>query len=243
MNDNKSVIIIRSLDFFYPDGRQALKDIDLDVFEGETLGIIGANGAGKTTLLLHMNGILQGSANMSVLDMQMNKRNLRAIRSKVGMVFQNPDDQLFSPTVFDDVAFAPLNLDLSKGEVEERVKAALNQVDMAHYENMFPHHLSMGEKKKISVATVLSTMCGILVLDEPTANLDPRSRKNIIELLKQLKVTKIVAGHDMELVMDICTRVVVMDHGKIVAAGKPREILLNKLLMEQHGLEAPSFLF
>jgi cobalt/nickel transport system ATP-binding protein len=180
---------------------------------------------------------------MTVLGMQMNKVNLRKIRSQVGMVFQNPDDQLFSPTVFDDVAFAPLNLNLSKEEVEQRVVSALNQVDMAHYENMFPHHLSQGEKKKISIATVLSTMCRILVLDEPTANLDPRSRRNIIELLKQLNVTKIVAGHDMELMIDICTRVIVMDHGKIAASGKPREILLNRLLMEQHGLEAPSFLF
>jgi cobalt/nickel transport system ATP-binding protein len=237
------VIKIRNLTYGYPDGKIALKDVNIDILEGETVGIVGPNGAGKTTLLLHLNGILQGNscAGIDVLGMEINKRNIRAIRSKVGLVFQNPDDQLFSSTVFDDVAFGPLNLGLPPDEVRRRVQDALENVGMRGYEEKTPHHLSTGEKKKIAIATVLSLPCEILVLDEPTSNLDPKARRNLIHLLATLPQTKIIAGHDLDLVLKLCSRVIVLDGGAVAAAGAPREIFFDRKFMEFHHMELPVF--
>jgi cobalt/nickel transport system ATP-binding protein len=235
----RKVIEIKGLNFTYPDGISALRDINLDVFEDETIGLIGPNGAGKSTFLLHLNGLLKGKGHVRILDLDINDKNLKKIRSKVGMVFQDPDSQLFMPTVFEDVAFGPMNMRLSKGEVEKAVTDALEKVDMIGFEKRLSHHLSFGEKKRISIATVLSMNPEILVLDEPSSNLDPKHRRNLINFLKELGITKIIATHDMDLVLDICTRVVLIDKGTIIADGEVTNILNNKDLLEAHDLEVP----
>lgn len=236
----KKIIRVRNLDYIYPDGTKALKGMDLDIFKGESVGLIGPNGAGKSTLLLHLNGIIKGRpGSVEVLGMKVEEKNLINIRQKVAIVFQQPEDQLFMPTVFDDVAFGPINAGYSKERVKGKVKEALKGVRMEDYEKRCSHHLSFGEKKRISLATVLSMEPEILILDEPTSNLDPRARRHLIKLLKNLNLTKIVAGHDLELILDICPRVILLDEGKIVANGGAKKILKDKSLMESHGLEVP----
>ncbi|MFH1901543.1 MAG: ABC transporter ATP-binding protein [Candidatus Omnitrophota bacterium] len=233
------IIKVRNLQYSYPDGTKALCGVDLDIFEGESVGLIGPNGAGKSTLLLHLNGILQGGSKVEITGLEINNKNLNFIRSKVGLVFQDPEDQLFMPTVFDDVAFGPINLDLKLEEVRGRVKKALQEIGMLDLAERVTHHLSFGEKKRISIATVLSMNPEILVLDEPSSNLDPKSRKDLIELLKKFNHTKIIAGHDLELILDTCGRVIVLDKGRIVTNGDSKEVLSNRSLMESHGLGVP----
>jgi cobalt/nickel transport system ATP-binding protein len=230
------VIEIEGLSFSYPDGQQALQEVNLVVHAGESVAIIGPNGAGKSTLLLHFNGILRGNSKVRICGLPAEDRNLKEIRRRVGMVFQDPEDQLFSPTVFDDVAFGPINMGCSKAEVERRVKQALERVGMSGYEQRSPYHLSVGEKKKVAIATVLSMEPEILVLDEPTSNLDPRSKWNLIKLLQGLCITKIVATHDLELVRALCHRTVMLDHGKVVADGSTEVILSDLSLLQAHGL-------
>ncbi len=234
----KEIIKIRGLKYTYPDGTRALEGIDLGILEGESVGLIGPNGAGKSTLLLHLNGILPGCGQVEIMGLEINK-NPDLIRSKVGLVFQDPEDQLFMPTVFDDVAFGPINLGWKQEKVKEQVEKALKEVDVLDLATRVTHHLSFGEKKRISIATILSMNPDILVLDEPSSNLDPKSRKDLIGRLKKFHHTKIVAGHDLELILDICGRVIVLNKGKIVANGDTKEILNNKPLMEFHGLEVP----
>jgi cobalt/nickel transport system ATP-binding protein len=200
------------------------------------VAIIGPNGAGKSTLLLHLNGILHSNGAVMIFAKQVNDENLRWVRSQVGLVFQNPDDQLFSPTVFDDVAFGPINMGYSKEEVGNSVTRALDWVGMAGYEPRSPHHLSVGEKKRIAIATVLSMSPEILVLDEPTSNLDPRSRWSLTTLLKKLPMTKIVATHDLELVRALCPRAIVVDQGRVIADGVTSDILADNALLAAHGL-------
>ena len=233
------VIEIDNLVYTYPDGQQALKGVNLRVWEGEKVAIIGPNGAGKTTLLLHLNGILNGDGMVQVMGMEVRGRHLGAIRAKVGMVFQDPDDQLFSPTVFEDVAFGPLHSGLPEEEVRRRVRRALAQVGMEGFENRMPHHLSLGERKRIAIATVLSMDPAILVLDEPSSELDPRSRRSLIQLLERLPQTMLVASHDMRLVRDLCPRTVIMDEGRIVADGPTGRLLADAELLVRHGLEPP----
>jgi len=242
-NIPRTVIEINDLTAIYPDGKIALNGVTIDVRDGETVGIVGPNGAGKTTLLLHFNGVLSSadSKAVRVLGMAVTKKNLHAIRSRVGLVFQNPDDQLFSPTVFDDVAFGPLNLGLAPDDVRARVEGALDKMGMRGYDSRTPHHLSTGEKKKIAVATALALPCEILVLDEPTSNLDPKARRNLIHLLATLPQTKIIAGHDLDLVLRLCSRVIVLDGGAVAAAGAPREIFFDRKFMEFHHMELPVF--
>jgi len=230
------VIEIEGLSFSYPDGQQALQEVNLVVHAGESVAIIGPNGAGKSTLLLHFNGILRGNSKVRICGLPAEDRNLKEIRRRVGMVFQDPEDQLFSPTVFDDVAFGPINMGCSKAEAEKRVKQALERVGMSGYERRSPYHLSVGEKKKVAIATVLSMEPEILVLDEPTSNLDPRSKWNLIKLLQGLCITKIVATHDLELVRALCHRTVMLDHGKVVADGSTEVILSDLSLLQAHGL-------
>lgn len=222
--------------FTYPDGQQALTNINLTVNVGESVALIGPNGAGKSTLLLHLNGVLHMNGAVKIFSQPVSDSNLRWVRSKVGLIFQNPDDQLFSPTVFDDVAFGPLNMGLSETEVRERVARALDWVGMAGYERRSPHHLSIGEKKRIAIATILSMSPEMLLIDEPTSNLDPRSKWSLISLLKGLPLTKIVATHDLELVSTLCSRTVVMDNGRVVADGATGDILANRELLTAHGL-------
>jgi cobalt/nickel transport system ATP-binding protein len=216
--ENK-IICIKNLHYSYPDGTRALSDINLEIQRGESLGIIGSNGAGKSTLLLHINGILQGRGEINVFGKDLTDKNLPLIRSMVGLVFQDPDNQLFMPTVFDDVSFGPINMGMQRQDVEKSVKKALKEVDMLASIKRSSHHLSVGEKKRIAIATVLSMNPQILVLDEPSSNLDPKHRRALIKLLNMLEMTKIIATHDLDLIGQTCSRVVLMEEGKIVSGG------------------------
>ncbi len=236
----KKVIEIRNLRYVYPDGTEALSQINLKISKGEAVALVGPNGAGKTTLLLHLNGILNGEGEVKILGLPITKENLREIRSKVGLVFQDPDDQLFLATVFDDVAFGPLNLGLPTEEVRERVKKALDEVGMLEAVSKSAHHLSFGEKKRVAIATVLSMNSEILAFDEPTSNLDPRSRRHLIEILKTFPQTKIFATHDINFAWEVCHRAIILDGGKIVADGPVKKIFTDQELLERHGLELPS---
>lgn len=230
------VVEIETLSFAYPDGHKALNNITLTINSGETVAIVGPNGAGKSTLLLHLNGILRGNSTVKVFGLPVEERNLRQIRQKVGIVFQEPEDQLFSPTVFDDVAFGPISLGYSETEVKHRVAQALAWVGMTGYEPRSSYRLSVGEKKRIAIATVLSMNPELLVIDEPSSNLDPRSKWSLIELLRQLPMTKVIATHDLELVKILCQRTVIMDEGTIVADGSTETILNDIPLLRGHGL-------
>jgi cobalt transport protein ATP-binding subunit len=230
----REAIRVEDLHYRYPDGTWALKGVSLRIAEGESVAIVGPNGAGKTTLLLHLNGILRGEGKVFVFGEEVTKRNLLKVRQLVGLVFQDPDDQLFMPTVLEDVAFGPLNLGLSQEEAIKRAVDALDKVGMAHAINRSPHQLSFGERKRVAIATVLAMQPKILVLDEPTANLDPRSRRQLINLLNQLDATKVVATHDLDAALRLCKRVVVMDGGRIVADGDAQSILSDANLMEAH---------
>ena len=233
------VIEIDHLVYAYPDGQQALKGVSLTVREGEKVAITGPNGAGKSTLFLHLNGILNGDGMVRVMGMEVTDGHLGAVRAKVGLVFQDPDDQLFSPTVFEDVAFGPLHMGLPEEKVRQKVLWSLAQVGMEGFEDRLPHHLSLGERKRIAIATVLSMEPAILVLDEPTSGLDPRSRRSLIRLLNELPQTMLVASHDMRLVRDLCPRTVILDEGRIVADRPTSHLLADVELLERHGLEQP----
>ncbi|MHC4591298.1 MAG: energy-coupling factor ABC transporter ATP-binding protein, partial [Planctomycetota bacterium] len=194
---------------------------------------------GKSTLLLHLNGLLEGEGRIEVCGLPVSDGRLDEVRMKVGLVFQDPDDQLFMPTVFDDVAFGPLNMDLERAEVERRGGEALREVDMQHAVERSSHHLSFGERKRVCMATVLAMSPEILALDEPTTNLDPRHRRQLIELLRGFELTTLVASHDLDAVLELCDRVVLLDGGRIVADGDARAILADRALLEAHGLELP----
>lgn len=235
------IIQITNLSFSYPDGREALAGVNLEVNPGEKVAIVGPNGAGKSTLLLHLNGTLRGHGDgqVCVAGLPVGDKTVRAVRARVGLVFQDPDDQLFSPTVLDDVAFGPLHMGLPEGEVLRRVAQALAAVGMTGYEEQMPHHLSLGERKRVAIATVLAMEPTVLVLDEPSAGLDPRARRNLIRLLRGLPQTMVVASHDMRLVWDLCPRTVILDGGRLVADGPTAQLLQDQALMEAHGLESP----
>jgi cobalt/nickel transport system ATP-binding protein len=230
---------IQDLHFSYPDGYQALKGVTLSLCQGEKVALVGPNGAGKSTLMLHLNGILGEESPVTIAGMPVGKENLPLIRALVGLVFQNPDDQLFSPTVFDDVAFGPLHMGLPEDEVYARVEEALLAVQMRDFGDRLSHHLSMGQKKRIAIATVLAMRPEILVLDEPSAGLDPRSRRSLINFLRELPITMLVSTHDLRMVQDLFPRMVIMDDGKIVADGLTRELLQDEKLLTAHGLEIP----
>ena len=231
------VLQVRDLRFDYPDGHTALRGVSLKLCEGDKAALVGPNGAGKSTLMLHLNGILEGRGEIEVGGLRLTRDNLPVIRSMVGLVFQNPDDQLFSPTVFEDVAFGPLHMGLPEEEVRARVDEALEAVRMSSYADRLSHHLSVGEKKRISIATVLSMRPSLLVLDEPSSGLDPRARRTLIHLLRELPITMLVSTHDMRLVRELFPRTIVMDDGQIVADGLTMEILEDAQLLEAHGLE------
>jgi len=234
-----NVLAVHDLQFSYHDHHNALRGVSFELCAGDKVALVGPNGAGKSTLMLHLNGILTGRGDVLVGDKRITRDNLPAIRAMVGLVFQNPDDQLFSPTVFEDVAFGPLHMGLSKEEVTARVESALNAVRMSNYRDRLSHHLSVGEKKRIAIATVLSMNPQILVLDEPSAGLDPRARRTLINLLRELPITMLVSTHDMRLVEELFPRTIVMDEGVIVADGRTKDILADAKLLEAHGLEKP----
>ncbi len=230
---------VDNLRFSYPDGQRALCGVTLSLGPGEKAALVGPNGAGKSTLMLHLNGLLQGEGEVRVCGRPLRPENLPRVRAAVGLVFQDPDDQLFSPTVFEDVAFGPLHMGLPAPQVRERVSGALHAVGMDSFAERVSHHLSLGEKKRIAIATVLSMEPEVLVLDEPTAGLDPRARRGLINLLRTLPMTVIASTHDLYFVRDLFPRTLIMDQGEIVADGPTEAILADTALLEAHGLERP----
>jgi cobalt/nickel transport system ATP-binding protein len=236
---NRTVIKVSNLNYAYPDGKQALKNVSMEIEEGECVGIIGPNGAGKSTLLLNLNGILRGKGLIEVCGLEMNDANVAEIRKKVGLVFQNPDHQLFMPTVFEDVAFGPMNLNYSKEEINWMVEKALREVDGFDFVQRASFHLSVGEKKRVSIATVLSMKPSVIAFDEPSGNLDPKHRRELIGFLKKSELTRVITSHDLDFVLEVCSRVILLDRGEIAAAGSSLEILGDQKLLETHDLEIP----
>ena len=234
---------ITGLHFAYPDGREALGGVDLTLAPGERVALLGPNGAGKTTLVLHLNGILHGGAGqveISGLPVTPGDRKaITEIRRRVGVVFQDPDDQLFMPTVAEDVAFGPANLGVRGAELATRVDEALAAVGMAEHRDHVPHHLSFGQRRRVAVATVLAMRPEILVLDEPSSNLDPASRRELAEILESLPVTVLMVTHDLPYALELCPRSVILDAGRIVADGATADLLTDRELMASHRLELP----
>ena len=234
------VLDVRGLAYAYPDGHQALFGVSLHVHAGERVALLGPNGAGKTTLILHLNGILRaGSGTVKISGLPVEKANLPEIRRRVGIVFQDPDDQLFMPTVREDVAFGPLNIGLTPDEALERVDQALAAVRMRHAVDRAPHQLSMGERRRVAVATVLAMRPRLLVLDEPSANLDPRSRRELLEILDGIDHTMVVVTHDLPFAAQLCDRAIVLSGGRVVADATCHDILADADLLAEHALELP----
>jgi cobalt/nickel transport system ATP-binding protein len=254
------LVDVKSLAYHYPDGTVALRGVSFRIADGETVGLVGPNGAGKSTLLWHLNGLLPSRRGDHYHDHGAGQRgwhrhndppavwidgltvesaNLPAIRGAVGLVFQDPDDQLFCPTVHEDVAFGPTNQGLSHDDVERRVAEALSAVDLAGLDNRLPHRLSYGERKRVCLAGVLACRPRLLVLDEPTANLDPRARRQLMRLVRQLSCAKLIASHDLEMILELCDRVILLDRGRIYADGPAKTILSDEPLLLDHGLELP----
>ncbi|MBV5319187.1 MAG: ABC transporter ATP-binding protein [Desulfobulbaceae bacterium] len=234
------IVEVQNLTHTYPDGTAAVRGISFRIHHGESVAVVGANGAGKSTLLLHLNGYLTPqSGTVRIGDFPLTRETLRDIRRTVGMIFQDPDDQLFMPTVYEDVAFGPLNLGLPLEEVEQRVQKALMRVGVEHLRERPPYKLSGGEKRAVSIATVLAMSPDILVMDEPSSNLDPRARRTLIELLAGFQHTKIIATHDLDMVLDLCSRTIVIREGQIMADGPTTEIFQNDQLLEECHLEKP----
>jgi cobalt/nickel transport system ATP-binding protein len=233
---------IKSLYFRYRNGPSVLSEVNLTIGVGERVAVIGPNGAGKSTLLFHLNGLLPETPNESpavwIAGTPVVKANFAAIRKTVGLLFQNPDDQLFCPTVGEDVAFGPQQQGLAEAVVAERVKSALESVDLAGFESRIPSELSLGEKKRACIAGLLASEPKVLALDEPTASLDPRSRRGVVNLLEKLPQSMIVATHDLALAAEACHRVVVLDGGVVQAEGEPSHILSDHALLVRHGLKA-----
>jgi cobalt/nickel transport system ATP-binding protein len=232
---------VRGLAYAYPNGPTALDGVSFDVAAGESLGLVGPNGAGKTTLFLCLAGVLAvrpGMACLAGFDPAQPAQR-RRLPAKVGIAFQNSDDQLFNTTVFDDVAFGPLNLGLAADEVRARVAEALERVGLSGFEQRVPFHLSGGEKRRVALAGVLAMRPEVLLLDEPSMYLDPRGRRELIRLINGLAVTKMIASHDLELILRTCRRVLVLDRGRVMADGPARQVLADAALMEAHGLEVP----
>lgn len=233
-------ISVTDLTFSYPGGRQALDGVNLHIGAGEQVAMFGPNGAGKTTLVLHLNGIHMPPVGAVVVGgTPLDEASVMDIRRRVGMVFQDPDDQLFMPTVRQDVAFGPANFGITGDELDERVVEALAAVEMGHAIDRAPHHLSLGERRRVAVATVLASKPEILVLDEPSSNLDPASRRELATILKSLDVTMLMVTHDLPYALELCERAVIIDAGKVVADGGTRELLGDPAMLAVHRLELP----
>jgi cobalt/nickel transport system ATP-binding protein len=233
---------VHGLRYRYPDGTPALDGVDLEIAPGEAVALIGPNGAGKSTLLLHLVGILHGEGVVEAFGLKPSGRELKVLRQRVGLLFEDPDDQLFMPRVRDDVGFGPRNMGLPPEEVARRVEQALASTGMSGAEERAPHHLSSGQKKRVALATLLAMEPELLLLDEPTSTLDPRGRRELIRILEALPVARLIATHDLELVLELCPRAVLLDGGRIVADGPSTELLSNAELVEAHGLEIPGSL-
>jgi len=228
------------LRFSYPDGHEAIKDVSFTIYRGESVGIIGANGSGKTTLLSLMMGILfPDEGEMKVGGVTVTKKTLPAVRRRLGLVFQDSDDQLFTTTVFDDVAFGPRNMSLDEKEVKARVAEALEMAGIPHLADRAPYRLSGGEKRACAIASVLSMKPDVLIMDEPSSGLDPKSRRKLIDLLNGFRLTKVITSHDLDMILQTCDRVIVLKDGKVAANGTTPEVLTNEELLEKCGLETP----
>jgi cobalt/nickel transport system ATP-binding protein len=231
----------RGLTYRYPGGHLALDSIDLHIGHGERVAVLGPNGAGKTTLMLHLNGLLGASAGaLEVAGLKVGKKTLGELRARVGLVFQDPDDQLFMPTVAEDVAFGPLNMGLGRDEVAARVGGALEAVRMSHAADRAPHQLSQGERRRVAIATVLAMDPRLLVLDEPSANLDPRARRELVELLARIDHTLLIVTHDLPFAAELCERSVILSGGRLVADAPTDELLADEDLLAAHDLELPA---
>jgi cobalt transport protein ATP-binding subunit len=241
-----NAITVDRLTYRYPDGRAALADVSFRIEEGECVGLVGPNGAGKTTLLLHLNGILPekpvAASAVSVFGLKAEREQLHEVRRMVGLLFQDPDDQLFCSTVGEDVAFGPAQFGLSEADVDARVREALASVGLSGYETRAPHHLSGGERRRVCLAGVLACHPRVLALDEPTSDLDPRGKRQLKKLLRSIDAAKLIATHDLELVVELCPRVLLLDEGRVIADGPTESILGNEELMLAHGLEKPHIL-
>jgi cobalt/nickel transport system ATP-binding protein len=258
------ILKVEHLTYRYPGGRMALCDVSFQIGMHEVVGLVGPNGAGKTTLLLHLNGLLQGVRDpqaatglggqpaaipvlaaespvspVEVLGMPVIPESVYEIRRNVGLLFQDPDDQLIAPTVREDIAFGPLNLELPREEVLNRISSSLAAVGLSGFETRRPHELSTGEKRRVCLAGILACEPGLMALDEPSSNLDPRARRGLLQILRTCSAAQLIASHDLELIVELCPRVIVLDQGRIQADGPTREILTNATLMERHGLEVP----
>jgi cobalt/nickel transport system ATP-binding protein len=235
-----AILSLKDVKYTYPDGRQALHGISFDVEPGQSVGLVGANGAGKTTLLLMLPGaLLPTSGEIRVLDMRLDKASAPAIRRHVGLVFQDSDDQLFTISVYDDVAFGPRNMGLSAAEVASAVEGALEVTGITHLSKRAPYRLSGGEKRLAAIASILSMEPELVVMDEPSSSLDPKARRKLIELLRRMPQTKLLASHDLDLVWDVCSRVIVLKDGRVAADGETKAILSDGKLLDECGLELP----
>ena len=233
-------IEVSALRFTYPDGQEALDGVDLRIEVGERIALLGPNGAGKTTLALHLNGILDAdSGSVRIGDLELNESTVGEIRRRVALVFQDPNDQLFMPTVREDVAFGPANLGLSGEDLNRRVHQALSAVEAAGLEGRVPHHLSGGEKRRAAIATVLAMRPDVLVLDEPGSGLDPAGRRELVSTLDSIDLTQVIVTHDLPFALEVCPRSVIMDHGRVVADGKTSALLADDRLLRRHRLEMP----
>jgi len=231
---------IADLVYVYPDGTKALNGFSCHALKGECVGIVGPSGAGKSTIALCMTGILlPQSGSIKIDGIELNKNNLKQIRSRIGLLFQNPDDQLFMPSLFDDVAFGLVQKKLNKDIIREKVEKALAQAGLAGMAHKFPGHLSGGQKRLASLAGVMVMEPEVLILDEPSANLDLKARRELIDKLSQLTNTRIILGHDLEMILDLAERVILLNNGKAIAEGEPEKILGNHQLMEENNLEVP----
>jgi cobalt/nickel transport system ATP-binding protein len=234
------IVELKDVLYRYPDGTDALKGITFRIHHGESVGIAGANGMGKTTLMLNLSGhLIPTGGEVSIGEVTLTKKSRQEIRKKVGFVFQRTDDQLFMPTVYEDVAFGPINLGLSEAKVDERVKSALDMVGCLHLISRPPHRLSEGQKRAVAIATVMAMDPDILIMDEPASNLDPKSRRQLINLLNGFEHTRIIASHDLDLILDVCKRCIIIKEGKVVADGPAEEILSNEPLLKENSLELP----
>lgn len=234
------IVRFENVTFKYPDGTSALNGVSFLITHGESVGIVGANGSGKTTLLMHLNGyLLPTSGTINIGDFILNKKTRMEIRKKVGVVFQNPDDQLFMPTVYEDVAFGPINMGLDESSVDIKVRRALEIVGCYDLKDKPPHHLSGGQKRAVAIASVIAMEPDILAMDEPSSNLDPKSRRALINLLKSFSHTKIIASHDLDMILDVCERCIVIKDGIVVADGPSEIVLSDQKLLEENNLELP----
>ena len=234
------IVDIQDLMFTYPDGTQGLSGVSFRITHGQSVALVGANGAGKSTLLMHLNGcLLPTSGRVHIGDLPVTQKTRRAVRRTVGMVFQDSDDQLFMPTVYEDVAFGPINLGMAPEEVEPLVMRSLQRVHADHLRDRPPYKLSVGEKRRVAIASVLSMSPDILVMDEPSSSLDPRSRRELIELLGTFQHTKIIATHDLDMALELCPRTIVLGQGRILADGATGDIFADTKLLAESRLEKP----